>query len=326
MNQYLDDNLGFNIMRSTETAALTASRWVGRGVVEEADQAAAQTMRHSLDRLRIAGHIVIGERPTNVDPAILGSGITVGQGADMETDVIVDSIEGVHLMAEGLPDAISVVAVAPRGSMQYAIPTPYMQKLVVGAEAAQVLRPEALDAPVAWTLGIIAPALGKAVRDLTVFVLKRDRHRTLIEDIRATGARVIIRSEGDVVGALLAALPESGIDVLMGIGGSSQGVVGACAVKALGGALLARLSPRNPEEHAAMKSASLAVSHIFTQDELVTSDDIFFSATGVTDGLLLQGVRYHSAGATTHSLVLRGRTHTRRQIDTYHDKDHLIDF
>jgi fructose-1,6-bisphosphatase II len=318
MNQQMEDNLGFSLMRATEAVALVASRWVGRGALIESDRAAARVMRAALDRLNIAGQIVIGERPQHIDPNLLGSGVLVGNGLGPEVDVVVDSIEGVHLLAEGLPDAVSVVAIAPRGAMYTALPTSHMEKLVVGPEAAQALCPECLDAPVAWTLGVLAPALRKSVAEMTVFVLNRPRHQTLIEDIRATGARVILRSEGDVVGALLATTPGSGIDVLMGVGGTPEGVVATCAVKAMGGAILARLTPENEAEREAVAAAGLVAKHALSGDDLVTSDDLFFAATGITDGLLLQGVRYHSAGATTHSLVLRGQPHIRHQVYTDH--------
>jgi len=316
-------NIGFSLMRATEAAALIASRWVGRGGIQAADQAASSTMRTILDTIAMQGQIIIGERPQNVDMDILGSGVRVGLQDGPAMDVVVDSVEGVRLLAEGLPDAVSVVAIAPAGTMLNPVPVRYMEKLVVSKKAAHALRPQMLDAPPPWILGVIATALKKKVKDLTVFVLKRKRHEMLIEDIRSSGARVILRSEGDLVGAVLAATAGSGIDIMMGIGGASEGIVAACAVKALQGTIIARIIPRTPEEEAALKTTNLQAGQILSGDELVQSQDIFFAATGITDGLLLQGVRYHKDGATTHSMVLNGRSGIWRNIHAEHHTERL---
>jgi fructose-1,6-bisphosphatase II len=322
MRSHLERNLGLNAMRATEVAALVASRWVGRGDMLTSDLEAASAMHKVLERVDMDGVIVIGEEQRH-EQALLTTGTTIGSGNGPEMDVVVDAVEGIRLLAEGLPDAASVVALAPRGAMQSLAPSSYMEKLVVNADAAHGIRPEALDAPAPWTLGMIAHAMGKAVNDLTVFVLKRGRHEQLIEDIRSSGARALLRPEGDVIGSILAAMPDSGVDALMGIGGTSEGVVAACAVKALGGTSFERLAPQSPEEEQAIREAGLDMKKIYSGDELVTSDDTFFAATGITDGLLLKGVRYHSRGAQTHSMVLRGRSGIRREMYTNHPKDRL---
>ena len=317
-------NLGLSVVRATEAAALVAGRWVGRGNPEAADAAAAQAMHLILSTVDIDGLIVIGEEQRHPEVAVLATETSVGTGHGPAMDVVVDAVEGVRLLAEGLPDAISVVALAPRGTMCCLPPATHMEKLIVGPEAAEAIGPEALNAPAAWTLGVIARAMGKKVHDLAVFVLSRARHEALIEEIRAAGARVVLRPEGDVIGALLAAMPGTGIDVLMGIGGTPEGIVAACAVKALGGAIFGRLAPQTPEEREAVEAVELDPTQVLSGDELIASDDVFFAATGITDGLLLQGVRYHGGGATTHSLVLRGKSGTRRQIYADHRWDRLM--
>jgi fructose-1,6-bisphosphatase II len=316
-------NLGFSLMRATEAAALVASRWVGRGEIIEADQAASKAMRFMLDQLSISGKIVIGEHPQHVSPDLLGHSAIVGDGNGPALDIVVDSIEGVRLLAEGLPDAVSVVAVAPQGTMQTPLPVPHLEKLVVGPKAASSLSPQWFDAPVAWTLGVLSGILQKDVEDLTVFVLNRKRHEYLIEDIRATGARVILRSEGDVVGAVLAAMPGTGIDIMMGTGGTPEGVVAACAVKALEGAILTRFAPSNDAEIEIIRQAGLSEDLILSGDDLVASNEIFFAATGITDGMLMRGVHYHNAGATTHSMVINGRSRIKRQIHAEHHRDYI---
>jgi fructose-1,6-bisphosphatase II len=324
MSEEPDENLGLAIMRATEAAALVAGRWVGRGDVATADQEAAQAMEAILKTIAMDGRIVVGEESDRDGTALLASGALVGLGSGPAMDLVADAIEGVRLLAQGLPDAISVVAMAPRGSMQSLVPARYMEKLVVDAHAASAIGPECLNAPAAWTLGVIARALGKQVRDLAVFVLDRPRHQLLIDEIRSAGARVILRPEGDVVGALLAALPNSGVDVLMGAGGITEGVVAACAVKSLRGGMLARLAPQSPIEREETLAAGLDLQRVWSSAELVVADDVFFAATGITDGLLLRGVHYHSAGATTHSLVLRSKTGTRRRIEAEHYWEQLM--
>lgn len=325
MGRQTGRNLGLSIMRATEAAALVAGRWVGRGDPLAADQSAAKAMHDILNKVDMDGLIVIGEEHRHAGQTLLSTGASIGDGDGPPMDVVVDAVEGVRLLAEGLPDAVSLVALAPRGSMGSPwtaegrlVPSAYLEKLVVNAEAARAVGPEALNAPPAWTLGVVARVLGKAVGDLTVFVLQRPRHRGLIEEIRMAGARVLLRAEGDVVGAVLAAMPGSGVDMLMGSGGTAEGVVATCAVKSLGGAIFGRLAPQSEEERRQVLDAGLDPKQVLSGDELVASDDVYFAATGITDGLLLKGVRYHAAEATTHSLVLRGKSGSRRQIYTDH--------
>lgn len=311
-------NLGLSILRATEAAALSASRWVGRGITDVADTEAATVMHRILSKVDIDGVIVFGEEHRYADPSILALGTQIGTGEGPAMDVIVDAIEGVRLMAEGLPDAVSVAALTARGALRQLGPSVYMDKLVINSEAADKVGLEALDAPPGWTLGIVARALGRSVQDLTVFVLNRPRHQHLIEEIRSAGARVLLRQEGDVVGAVLAALPGSGVDVLMGIGRSPEGLVAACAVKAIGATMFTRLAPQSAEEHQALLDSGFNLNQTFSADDLVSSNDIFFAATGITDGLLLRGVRYQRKSASTNSLLLRGESGVRRQIYTDH--------
>lgn len=321
MSTHTERNLGLSIMRATEAAALVAGRWAGRGDLLAADLWAARAMQKVLNSVDMDGLIVIGEEPRHAEHSLLTTGTTIGDGLGPQMDVVVDAVEGVRLLGEGLPDAVSVVALAPRGAMRSLAPSAYMEKLVVSAEAAAAIGPEALTAPPLWTLGVVARAMRKSVEDLTILVLKRPRHEALIEEIRSAGARVLLRPEGDVVGALLAAMPGNGVDLLMGTGGTTEGVVAACAVKAIGGAIFGRLNPQSEDERREILEAGLDTKKVFSSDELVSSDDVFFAATGITDGLLLRGVHYHGNGATTNSLVLRGKSGVRRQVYTDHPPD-----
>jgi fructose-1,6-bisphosphatase II len=318
MNECPPRNLGLDLVRVTEAAALTAGRWMGLGKADEADQATAEAMWKALSTLAIDGYIVVGEERKLGAHSPLGSSQHVGSGNGPEIDVVVDPIEGRNLLALGRPDAIAMAGVAPRGSMWTPRPAVYMEKIVVDREAAEALVPECMNAPAAWTLALIARAKGKLVRDLVVFVLERPRHGHLIAEIRAAGARAMLRSDGDVAGALMAATPDIGVDVLMGVGGVSEGMIGACAVKAMRGGMLARLAPQSGEERAAIQAARLDTRRILTCDELVSTDKIFFAATGITDGSLLSGVKYHGNEARTESLVLRCETGTRRVIHAEH--------
>jgi fructose-1,6-bisphosphatase II len=316
--QHPPRNLGLDLVRATEAAALTAGRWMGLGKRDEADQAATEAMYKALNTLDMDGHIVIGEEGKLGTHSPLDSGERVGTGYGPEVDVVVDPIEGRNLLARGHPDAIAVVGVAPRGSMWSPAPAVYMEKMVAGREAAEALVPECMEAPAAWTVALVARAKQKAVRDIVVFVLDRPRHRHLIDEIRAAGARAMLRSDGDIFGALLAATSDSGVDLLMGIGGVSEGVVAACAVKALGGSMLGRLAPQSDAERAAIQAAGLNTKRILTSDELVSGNQIFIAATGITDGAMLSGVRYRGNMAKTESLVLRCETGTRRLIHAEH--------
>jgi fructose-1,6-bisphosphatase II len=318
MDKHPPRNLGLDLVRVTEAAALSACRWMGLGQLDEANQAAAEAMCEALNTLDMDGRIVIGEEARLGTHSLLDSGQSVGTGRGPEMDVVVDPIEGRKLLAQGHPDAIAVAGVAPRGSMWAPAPAVYMEKIVVDCEAADALVPECMDAPAAWTLALVARMKRKPVRDLVVFVLNRPRHRHLIEEIRAAGARAMLRTDGDIAGSLLAAMSNIGVDVLMGIGGVPEGVITACAVKAVRGGMLGRLAPQSDEERAAIEAAGLDTKRILTCDELVSCNEIFFAATGITDGALLAGVQYHGHEAKTESLLLRAETGTRRHMRAEH--------
>lgn len=314
-------NLGLDMVRATEAAALAASRWMGLGKADEADSDAADALVSALNTLDMQGRIVIGEEGKLGRHSALDSGASVGTGNGPEVDVVVDPIDGRRRLALGYSDAISVVGLAPRDSMWSPAPAVYMEKIVVDRRAAEALVAECLDAPAAWTLALVARVKHKPVRDLVVFVLDRPRHHHLVEEIRAAGARVLLRSDGDIAGGLMAAYPNSGVDLLMGIGGVAEGVIAACAVKALGGKILGRLAPQSDQERADVLAAGLDMRRVLSSDEMVQGNQIFFAATGVTDGLLLSGVRLRGHEAETNSLVLRAETGTRRVIHTTHRID-----
>jgi fructose-1,6-bisphosphatase II len=275
-------------------------------------------MVKALNEIDMDGRIVIGEEGRLGEHTPLDSGQSVGTGRGPQVDVIVDPIDGTNSVVLGRPGAISVLGIAPRGSMWSPAPAVYMDKIVVDREAAGVLMPECMDAPAAWTLALIARAKKKPVRDLQVIVLDRPRHQDLIEEIRAAGARVLLVPDGDTAGALIAATARVGADVLLGIGGVPEGVTAACAVKALQGAMLGRLAPQSQAEKAAIEAAGLDLHKILRCDELVSSNKIFLAATGITPGPLLEGVRYEGNQARTHSLIIRCETGTRRMIRAEH--------
>lgn len=318
MSEKPSRNIGLDLVRVTEITALRAGRWLGLGNRAAAHLTATQAMTEALNAVDINGQVVIGEEGRLGEYSYLDTGQPVGTGDGAEVDVIVDPIDGTELVVQGHPGAISVVAVAPRGTMWSPNPAVYMEKIVVDQEAAGALVPECLDAPAAWTLALVARAKGKAVRDLQVIVLDRPRHADLIEEIRTAGARVLLYDHGDTAGALIAATTNVGADMLMGVGGVPEGVTAACAVKALRGGMLGRLAPQSEEEFAAVKAAGLDTKRVVTCNELVTGTQIFFAATGVTGGPLLNGVDYHGRKATTHSLLIRSETRTRRLIQTDH--------
>jgi len=322
MSESPSRNLALELVRVTEAAALAAGRWMGRGQKEAGDGAAVEAMRLMLSTVDMDGVVVIGEGEKDEAP-MLFNGESVGNGNGPLVDVAVDPVEGTALLAHGRPDAISVVGVAPRGTLWSPGPAFYMNKLVVGREACEAISPEDLCAPVAQTLKRIAEALRKPISDLTVFVLDKPRHQQLIADVRAAGARVLLRTDGDVAGALMAVMPNSGVDALMGIGGTPEGVIAACAVRALGGAMLGQLAPQKPGEREAAHAAGLALDRVLTERDLAQSEDVFFAATGITDGVLLPGVHYIGGGATTASIVMRGRTGTVRTIHAEHRWDKL---
>ena len=288
-----EKNLALDIVRITEAAALASARWLGRGAKEDGDGAAVDAMRNSFSTPHVDGIVVIGEGEKDKAP-MLYNGERVGMGDGPQLDVAVDPVEGTSLLAFGRPNAISTVAVAPRGSMFNPGPSFYMQKLVVPGEARDVVD---LDAPVADNLARVAKALDKKVQDLVVFVLDKPRHKQLIADIRAVGARIQLHTDGDVAGALMAVDPRNEVDIMMGTGGTPEGVLAACAIKGMDGQMLARLDPQSYVEKEAITNAGIDIREILTVNELVKSDDCFFAATGISGGDFLRGVRYSARHA-----------------------------
>ena len=310
-----EKNLAFDFVRVTEAAALASARWLGRGRKDEGDKAAVDAMRISFASLNMRGKIVIGEGEKDEAP-MLFNGEEVGNGDGPAMDVAVDPVEGTSLLAYGRPNAISVVGGSSAGAMFNPGPSFYMQKLVVGSEARNVID---LDAPIKDNLNNIAKALGKSVNDLVVFVLDKPRHEKLVQQIREVGARIQLHTDGDVSGALMAVDPRAEVDVMMGTGGSPEGVLAACAIKGLGGQMLCRLDPQSYVEQESIQNAGIDVREILSVDDLVRSEDAFFAATGISGGSFLRGVRYTGHGAVTHSMIIRAKTGTLRYIESYHN-------
>ncbi|CAN5708876.1 class II fructose-bisphosphatase [soil metagenome] len=319
MSEVIDRNLALELARVTEAAALTSARWMGRGDKEAADQAAVDAMRYVLGSVEMDGVVVIGEGAKDEAP-MLYIGERVGQGVEPKVDIAVDPVEGTRLVAMGMPNAISVVALADQGSMFSCEDISYMEKIAVGREAAGAID---LDHSPTTNLTQIAEAKGMQVQDLTVVVLDRPRHDELVREIRDAGARIKLIPDGDVAGAMMATMPGTGIDVLMGIGGAPEAVIAAAAMTCLGGEMQARLWPRNDLERHLIAEKNIDVSRIFTVTDLVGGDNVFFSATGITDGELLQGVHYSSGGATSQTLVMRSRSGTVRRIEATHRLEKL---
>jgi fructose-1,6-bisphosphatase II len=309
-----DRNLALELARVTEAAALAAGRWVGRGDKNGSDGAAVSAMRQLIGTVSMNGVVVIGEGEKDHAP-MLFNGEQVGDGTGPECDVAVDPIDGTRLTANGMPNAISVIAVSARGSMYDPSAVFYMSKLVTGPEAADVVD---IDAPPAANIAAVAKAKHCAPHDVTVVILDRERHGELMTQVRETGARIKLITDGDVAGAILAAREGSGVDLLLGIGGTPEGIIAACAIKCLGGVILGKLAPRDEEERDKAIDAGHDLSRVLSTEDLVSSDDAFFAATGITDGELLKGVRYKSGGATTHTLVMRARSGTIRNVYSEH--------
>jgi fructose-1,6-bisphosphatase II len=309
-----DRNLALELARVTEAAAMASARWVGRGDKNGADGAAVNAMRLLINTVAMNGVVVIGEGEKDKAP-MLFNGEQVGDGSGPLCDVAVDPIDGTRLAANGMPDAISVLAVSARGAMYDPSAVFYMSKLVTGPEAAGVVD---LEAPARVNVAAVARAKGVEPHDVTVIILDRPRHADLIAEVRQTGARIKLITDGDVAGAIMAARAGSGIDLLLGIGGTPEGVIAACAVKCLGGTILGKLAPRDEAEREKALAAGHDLTRVLTTDDLVASDDAFFAATGITNGELLAGVRYKAGGATTHSLVMRARSGTVRTITSDH--------
>jgi fructose-1,6-bisphosphatase II len=315
-----DRNLALELVRVTEAAALAAARMVGRGDKEGADQAAVDAMRNVLESVSMDGVVVIGEGEKDEAP-MLYNGESIGDGSPPKVDIAVDPLEGTRLTALGMPSAIAVIALAERGAMFDPGPCVYMEKMAGGPEIADLLD---LDRPLPETLALIAKRKQIDIRDVMVVMLDRERHHQTMAEVREAGARVRLILDGDVSAAMLAVSDNSPVDLLWGIGGTPEGVISAAAIKSIGGQLLGRLWPRNDEERTAAEAAGYDLSRVLTSDDLVSGDDVFFSATGVTDGDVLQGVRYQGdSGATTESLVMRSRSGTVRRVSARHDRAKL---
>ncbi|GIH28916.1 fructose-1,6-bisphosphatase [Acrocarpospora phusangensis] len=309
-----DRNLALELVRVTEAAAMASARWVGRGDKNGADGAAVNSMRQLINTVSMRGVVVIGEGEKDNAP-MLYNGEDVGVGTGPECDVAVDPIDGTRLCALGMNNAISVIAVSPRGSMYDSSAVFYMEKLVTGPEAAGAVD---INAPVAHNIGAVARAKGAKPSDVTVVILDRPRHEQIVKEIRETGARIKFITDGDVAGAIMAARAGTGVDLMLGVGGTPEGTVAACAMKCLGGVIQGKLWPRDDAERRRALDAGLSLDQVLLTDDLVSSDDVFFAATGVTDGELMRGVRYRGGAAVTHSLVMRGRSGTIRKIESEH--------
>lgn len=320
--QVPDRNLAMELVRVTEAAALAASRWMGRGDKEGADGAAVDAMRIVLGTVPMDGIVVIGEGEKDEAP-MLFNGEAIGDGSPPATDIAVDPIDGTTLTALGRGNAVAVIAVSERGTMFDPGPCVYMEKIAVGPEAAGKVD---IRASVADNLKAVAAAKGEAVRDVTAVVLDRDRHQAIIDEVRSAGARIRLIQDGDVVGAISTAWPDSGADILFGIGGTPEGVITAAALKAMDGELQGILYPRNDDERNAALEAGYDLERVLTQNDLVNSDNSFFAATGITDGELLKGVHYDNRGATTQSLVMRSKSGTVRVVNARHRLDKLRDY
>jgi fructose-1,6-bisphosphatase II len=316
-----DRNLALELVRVTEAAAMAAARWVGRGDKNGADGVAVNAMRVMISTVAMNGIVVIGEGEKDNAP-MLYNGEQVGDGSGPEVDVAVDPIDGTTLTAKGMNNAIAVLAVAPRGSMYDPSAVFYMEKLVTGPEAADVVD---IRLPVGENIAQVAKAKGVSASDVTVVLLDRPRHETIAEEIRNAGARIKFITDGDVAGAISAARAGSGVDLLLGIGGTPEGIIAACAMKALGGTIQGRLWPKDDEERQKAIDAghNLDPDFVLTTNDLVTGDDCFFVATGITDGDLMRGVHYRAGGCTTESLVMRSRSGTIRKIISDHQLSKL---
>ena len=313
-HQAPDRNLALELVRVTEAAAMAAGRWVGRGDKNGADGVAVSAMRVLISTVGMKGVVVIGEGEKDNAP-MLFNGEAVGDGTGPECDVAVDPIDGTTLAAKGITNAISVMAVAPRGSMYDPSAVFYMEKLATGPEAAEQVD---IRYPVSENIHLVAKAKGSAPEDVTVVLLDRPRHEKIVEEVRATGARIKFITDGDVAGAIMAARPETGIDLMLGVGGTPEGIIAACAMKCLGGVIQGRLWPVDDAERQRALDAGHDLDAVLGTDQLVTGDDVFFVATGITDGELMRGVRYRAGGASTHSLVMRSRSGTIRSIHSDH--------
>jgi fructose-1,6-bisphosphatase II len=317
-----DRNLAMELMRATEAAALAGGRWMGRGDKNAADGAAVEAMRVVLNSVAMDGVVVIGEGEKDEAP-MLFNGEQIGDGSAPAMDIAVDPIDGTTLTSLGRPGAISVIALSERGTMFNPGPCVYMEKIAAGPAAADAID---LNAPVKANLHAVAKALGERVSDVTAVILDRDRHEGIIRECREAGARIRLIPDGDVAGAISVAWRNSGTDVLFGVGGTPEGVIAACALKCLGGSIQGRLWPRNDDERRGARDMGYDLDQVLTIDDLVAGDDVFFAATGLSDGELLQGVRYWGDGASTQSLVMRSKSGTIRIIDATHKWTKLMSY
>ncbi|GHE33193.1 class II fructose-bisphosphatase [Streptomyces capitiformicae] len=309
-----DRNLALELVRVTEAAAMAAGRWVGRGDKNGADGAAVRAMRTLVSTVSMNGVVVIGEGEKDEAP-MLFNGERVGDGTGPECDIAVDPIDGTTLTAKGMTNAIAVLAAADRGTMFDPSAVFYMDKLVTGPEAADFVD---IDAPVSVNIRRVAKAKRSTPEDVTVVILDRPRHEDLINEIRETGARIKLISDGDVAGSILALRDGTGVDMLLGVGGTPEGIISACAVKCLGGTIQGKLWPKDDAERQRAIDAGHDLDRVLTTDDLVSGENVFFVATGITDGELLRGVRYRSETATTDSIVMRSKSGTVRRIDSVH--------
>jgi fructose-1,6-bisphosphatase II len=317
--QPIERNLAMELVRVTAAAALAAALQMGKGNKEAVDQAAVDAMRHTLEGISMDGIVVIGEGEKDQAP-MLYNGERIGDGSAPEVDIAVDPIDGTTLMSKGLPGAIAVIALSARGTMNVPREVFYMNKIAVGPAARDAID---IDAGVEDNLNAIASALSKPLAEVTVVMLDRPRHERLLHEVRTAGARVKLISDGDVAAGIQAALPDSGVDVLMGVGGTPEGVITAAAIRCTGGAIQCKPWPRDDEERRRCEAAGLDLDHVYETEELVGGEDVFFAATGGSSGELLRGVRFFPNGATTHSLVMRSRSGTTRWIDAIHDFSRL---
>ena len=317
-----DRNLALELVRVTEAAAMAAGRWVGRGDKNGADGAAVNAMRQLIHTVSMSGVVVIGEGEKDEAP-MLFNGERVGDGKGPECDVAVDPIDGTRLTALGMGNAVSVMAVSERGSMFDPSAVFYMEKLATGPEAAGDVD---IRLPVAENVRRVAKAKRESPSDVTVVILDRPRHDAMVEEVRSTGARIKFITDGDVAGAIMAAREGTGIDLMLGIGGTPEGIIAACALKTLGGVIQGRLWPKDDDERQKAIDAGHDLDRVLTTDELVRGEDVFFVATGITDGELMRGVRYRAGGASTHSLVMRSRSGTIRSITSEHRLEKLRPF
>src|SRR3954452_11273945 len=320
--QVPDRNFALELVRVTEAAALAASRWMGLGDKNGADGAAVEAMRVILQTVPMDGVVVIGEGEKDEAP-MLYNGEQIGDGSPPQTDIAVDPVEGTTLTALGRGNAISVIAMSERGSMFDPGPCFYMEKIAVGPESVGAID---ITASATENLKTVAKAKGESVRDVTAVILERDRHADLIAEVRAAGARIRLIQDGDVIGAVSTAMPDTGADILFGIGGTPEGVIAAAAMKCIGGEIQGKLWPRNDGERTAALDAGYDLDRVLMTDDLVSGNNCFFAVTGITDGEVLKGVHYDSRGVTTQSLVMRSKSGTVRVVNARHRLEKLREY